>query len=386
MLEPKNRKLEWILSAIFGVGSVALMLFSFAYFSNQGNEVVLERNDRDVSDNSSVGAGKTEEQQDLEVGLDDVEEKYSDIADLKANLKDQVLFSLGSQEVTATTKVPLGWSIAASASVEPDPPVGDSDPPAGDDNPPVGDDHPPVADDDPLPPPDPPSFEEIKVDTLINYTGATIGQRNGTVVLKAELSETDTPAGDLSGNEIVFILSDGISTQLATATTDSSGTAQVSTPVSLPAGFYDINATFEGDGHYLGSSTEVPFVIWEAIAGLNISGRGWLTEDSEKVNFGFNAKYTKNSDVPRGQLRLVDRSGESDLNIYTEGFNWLVVTSDNLALLQGSASLNGESGYSFELLVSDNGTPGKGKDFFELSIFGVPVASGLIDNGNIVVR
>jgi hypothetical protein len=387
MLEPENRKLEWVLSAIFGVGSVVFILVFFAYFSNQADTVGPERNHRrTVSENGPVKAGQTQGQPDSKGQLDDPEEKHPGIASSKAGSKDQhrealsrevVLAALGRQEATLTIDV----SGSPEAPFKIGQLVGTSSPNAIT-----------RGDDDHSPGPEKPSSDQpapavvSKESTLLSYTGDTVGQRNSTVVLKAELFETEAPRGDVSGNEVVFTVTDGISTQIATAITDSNGTAQVSTPVSLPAGLYDIKVAFVGDDYRLGSSTEASFVAWEAIAGLNINGSGWLAEDSEKVSFGFSIKYTKKSDVPQGQLQIVDKSKESGLDIQTEGFNWLVVTSDNLALLQGSASLNGESGYLFEMLVSDNGTPGKGKDFFELSIYGVPVASGLIDGGNIVIQ
>lgn len=392
MLRLENKKLEWGLSALFGIVSIAIMMAAFFYFNNQGSKVVQERTDRDVSDNGPV---KSRRKQDAVVELDDVEKVHSDIANLRASLKDQKgdlpdselgPSSPDSLELAVFSKSPRkplapgGGSIPSSASPEPDELVGD------DDLFPSPSLRPSEMPDDLLPSVDVPPDEALTEETLLSYTGDTISERDEAVTLRAELSEPDAPGGDLSGNEIVFTLSDGIRTQLATAITDPKGRAQVLTPISLPAGFYNIKAQFAGDNHYLGSSTEVPFVVWEAIAGLSINGRGRLTEESEKASFSFSVEYTKKSDAPLGKVQLVDKSGKSDLDIYAEGFNWLIVTADNLALLQGSASLNGKSGFLFELLIADNGTPGKGKDFFELSIYGVPVASGLIDSGNIVVN
>ncbi len=400
MLKPKNIKLEWVLMALFGIGSVAFLLVALAYVSNQGNQIAPEPTGREITEDSPSAVKQAQKQQEADAQPDDAQEKRLAEAGLKGDKV--VAFSLKSQEIAALpeasgapeTKIEIDEPIESDGRIDPDKPIEtDQAPkpgePAETDNPSVIGD----GDEEPLPPADPdgeedppPVPEPSKEDTFLSYTGETISQRNSTAILQAELLETEAPAGDLSGNKVIFTLSDGARTQVATAITDADGQAEVSTLVSLPAGPYELQADFAGGSHLAGSSTDVPFVIWEAIDGLNVSGRGWLTDDSEKVSFGFSAKYAKDSEVPLGQLQLVDRSGESDLNIRTEGFNWLVVSSDNLAFLQGQASVNGVSGYSFELLVSDNGTPGKGKDFFELSIYGLTIVSGFIDGGNIAVH
>lgn len=125
-------------------------------------------------------------------------------------------------------------------------------------------------------------------------------------------------------------------------------------------------------------------MIWEP--GPHINGGGWLLDEGKKTNFGFTAKYAKDSDVPLGQLQAVGRSGATDLNVHAEGFNWLVANAAGVALLQGSASVNGQTSLPFDLIVSDNGTPGKDSDTFELTVIGIPPISGVIKGGNIVVR
>ncbi len=325
MFRLENRKLEWGLSAFFGIVSVTIMLAAFIYINGQGNKIVHERTDRNGSDSGLVKAGKAREQQDAGDGLDNTEKVHSDIANLRAILKDQNKdlppselgqSSSDSLELAVLLKaprkplVPSDGSIPSSTSPETDESVGD------DDLLPSPDLHPSEVPDDPVPSPDLPPDEAPIAEALLSYTGDTVSERNEPVILRAQLSEPGVRDGDLSGNEILFTLTDGVRTQLATATTDSFGTAQVLTPISLPAGFYDIKATFAGDDHYLSSSTEIPFVVWEAITGLNIKGRGRLAEESEKASFSFAAKYTKKSDAPLGQLQFVDRSGESDISIY----------------------------------------------------------------------
>ncbi len=304
---------------------------------------------------------------------------YSDVANLSTVLVDdnqipvpnrEVRFALGSQDITVTTDI-LG---RAQALLVIDQPWGIKNLTIS-----FG------GDEQYLPSTTQCLFEVAKEDTLLGYAGETISKRNNSSVLRAQLSETDTPVGDLNGKQIVFTLTDGISTQIATTTTDQNGLAQITTLITVPAGLYNISASFSGGDYYLDSlSANTPYVVWEPIDGTNISGGGWLIKTGEKTNFGFTAKYKKNEDWLQGQLQVVDRS--TDTSIHADGFDWLVVTTDDVAMLQGMATINGVSGHSFRMIVQDQGTPGKGKDTFELQVDGLTLVSGVLDGGNIVVH
>ena len=305
--------------------------------------------------------------------------QYSDLAQLAASLTDsngdpvvgkEIAFTLGTQAATGTTDA----SGSAQATIAIDQPAGSKVLNMSFDG-----------NGNYLPSSSSEAFVVATEDTLLNYFGEAISKKDTTATLRAQLSEPDVSVGDLSGKEIVFTITDGTNNQIVSGTTDSSGVAEISVGMINPSGLYDISAAFEGDQyHGPSSSARTPFVIWEP--GPHINGGGWLLNEGKKTNFGFTAKYTKDSNVPLGQLQVVDRSGATDLNIHAEGFNWLVATADDIALLRGSAIVNGQTSLPFELLVSDNGAPGKGSDTFELNIFGLPPISGVIDGGNIVVR
>lgn len=95
------------------------------------------------------------------------------------------------------------------------------------------------------------SFEILKEDSSLDYTGPISAPSGSTITLSAELSEIDEEIGDLEGKRIIF----QIAGQEFTATTDSQGIAEVETTLSgVPAGTYSLTCEFEGDALYLSSS------------------------------------------------------------------------------------------------------------------------------------
>ena len=64
----------------------------------------------------------------------------------------------------------------------------------------------------------------------------------------------------------------------------------------------------------------------------------------------------------------------------------LVLNSSGIAYLTGYASVNGDPGHSFLLIVHDNGSPGRGNDTFRLDVDGVTVADGTLSDGNVRIH
>lgn len=86
------------------------------------------------------------------------------------------------------------------------------------------------------------------------------------------------------------------------------------------------------------------------------------SEVLDKTNFGFNAKYKKNETVPTGQLQFQVR--ELDINFHSSSYDWLVIPSDNVAVLKGAGTINGMGDYPFMLWAGD-GAP----DTFRMMIW-----------------
>jgi hypothetical protein len=96
-------------------------------------------------------------------------------------------------------------------------------------------------------------------------------------------------------------------------------------------------------------------------------------------NFGFNV-YRKNVTSPvRGQLNYHNKTTGEHIKSVTIG---TLTISGNTATFSGTCTNNGLP-CTFTVTVQDNGNPGRGKDTFHISGFGVTPNGGTLSGGNI---
>jgi len=317
----------------------------------------------------------------------DVTGDYSGLVRLKASLIDEnglplmgktIRFALGGQEVTAETDI-LG---GAETLVKLDQPAGAKTLDIS------------FAGDSEHLPSMMTSVFDIRRETLTaSYQGDAITQRHHTVILKAQLAETDTPVGDLSGRIITFVIDSSLTAQTAIAVTDASGQATTTATVDLPADVYKVRAVFAGDENYLpANSAGSPYVVWEPIVGLSAKGSGKLNKvGSKETEFGFNVKYTNESPYPKGKLEyeeeFIGANGKKqEIEFEGEWIDWLLV-SGNMTIFEGRGRFEHQADiHVFRVIAIDNGKPGAGVDSFELYVDGLPFASGTLTKGDIIVK
>jgi hypothetical protein len=102
-------------------------------------------------------------------------------------------------------------------------------------------------------------------------------------------------------------------------------------------------------------------VVYDPDGGF-VTGGGWFDSPAGAyqhdpdltgtVNFGFNTKYKNNSIEPTGETNIQLDAG--DLHFKSTSYEWLVVVGD-LAIYQGEGEVDGEAGYSFTVMVVDDG-------------------------------
>jgi len=118
------------------------------------------------------------------------------------------------------------------------------------------------------------------------------------------------------------------------------------------------------------------------------SGGGWIPgASSPKNTFGFWSEYRAEWTGPQGEVSFNDHA---DTKVKAAGVNRLEITGST-ATVTGTATVNGSSGYRFQLTIADDGTPGHGSDTFDLRLTADldPLwtyrATGTLRGGNIVV-
>ncbi len=114
------------------------------------------------------------------------------------------------------------------------------------------------------------------------------------------------------------------------------------------AALYTVTVTVTDAYGESGSGTTTA-VVYDPSAGF-VTGGGRITDSTgSSNNFGFVAKYQSGGTMPVGSLEYQHAGG----NFHAKSFSYLVVSSGT-ATLAGSGTLDGVSGYSFVLTVTDN--------------------------------
>ncbi len=121
-----------------------------------------------------------------------------------------------------------------------------------------------------------------------------------------------------------------------------------------------------------------------------VTGGGWIiTPGLEKKNtFGFEAKCTDEGLQGNVEAQLHD----DKVNLKSDPPSTITALAvvGNTATIRGTARINGLDGYLFELVVVDNGEPGKDNDTVSLTfspaVNGLGGFSGTLNGGNIQVQ
>lgn len=117
-----------------------------------------------------------------------------------------------------------------------------------------------------------------------------------------------------------------------------------------------------------------------------VSGGGWIN-DPGKRTFAASAEYNAGASAPSGHLRYDDGLGTK---VKSESVTRLVIDGGR-AVVHGTATVNGQSGYTFQVEAVDNGEPGR-NDTFRLTVTKAsdPLyryeTDGTLGGGNIKVR
>ncbi len=113
-----------------------------------------------------------------------------------------------------------------------------------------------------------------------------------------------------------------------------------------------------------------------------VTGGGWISVGNSRANFGFNAGFKGGSTTPDVHLNYIDHdSGRkvkaTSITVYVVGR-----TAATSRHLEGSAEVDGKTGYTYVVDVDDEGEPGR-NDTFSISLNDGYAAAGALDGGNI---
>ncbi len=200
-----------------------------------------------------------------------------------------------------------------------------------------------------------------------------------------------------AGTELSFSATDslsGVSTVVGSLTNTTGESKEVSSGFIPLPGVYTlvVNAIDRADNMVAGDP--VFFVVYDPKGGF-ATGGGWFNPDSNstlpggRANFGFEAKYKNGNATGNLEFQYKD----ADINLKSMTIDWIVISGVS-AQFQGTGTINGTGLYTFRVLAKDNGEPGAGVDYFDISIWNgtntnadpYHKAKNILEGGNIVVH
>jgi len=111
-----------------------------------------------------------------------------------------------------------------------------------------------------------------------------------------------------------------------------------------------------------------------------VTGGGWIVPPSgAHGNFAV-AGGIKNNGF-WGHLEYIDHG--TGLKVHGTGVTAYVVTGPTTRHIEGTAEVNGQPGFTYQVDVADNGEPGRNVDTFAISLSNGYMASGFLSGGNI---
>ena len=164
----------------------------------------------------------------------------------------------------------------------------------------------------------------------------------------------------------------------------SAGTLSATIGTDVSPGVYTVGVRARDGAGNWSAVADAYLVVYDPTGGY-ATGGGWIVPGSassdagdllpgldgtSRANFGFVVKYASGaSTVPGGSLQFTYSAGS--LRLHSTAMDWLVVTNENWAKFQGSATIDGRSGvYPFRLAARDGDTAGGTQsDRLALSIY-----------------
>ena len=113
-----------------------------------------------------------------------------------------------------------------------------------------------------------------------------------------------------------------------------------------------------------------------------VTAGGWITgtPSGAKANFGLVARDPAS---PSGNVNYVDHG--TGMHVKSTSITAYVIVDADTRRIQGTAEIDGVAGFTFVVVVSDLGEPGK-NDTFSISLSSGYAASGTLGGGNVQIH
>jgi hypothetical protein len=114
-----------------------------------------------------------------------------------------------------------------------------------------------------------------------------------------------------------------------------------------------------------------------------VTAGGWITGTPSgiRANFGLNAR---DPGAPSGQVNYVDHGLQ--MHVKSTSITSYTIVNATTRQIQGTCTIDGVAGFTFTVVVVDNGEPGVGSDTFSITLSNSYSASGTLGGGNVRIH
>ena len=199
-----------------------------------------------------------------------------------------------------------------------------------------------------------------------------------TLVINGQTSSSSGGTNSITVNAIDLTTIDGIRIIISSASSDvTCVTTTATTATATVTVTTTVTTTTTASQTQTTTSQPVDFM----------TGGGFIIVNGAHANFGFNAGYKPSKTTVSGQLTYIDHgTGMKAKATSIDRYYNPNGSTGTTRTFSGQAEVNGVSGFYFTVTVTDNGEPGKGNDYFSITLTGPNFyyhQGGTLGGGNI---
>src|SRR5213594_2556931 len=183
-----------------------------------------------------------------------------------------------------------------------------------------------------------------------------------TLVINEQTSSSSGGTNSITVNAIDLTTIDGIRIIISSASSDVTCVTTTATTATATATVTTtVTTTTTASQTQTTTSQPVDFM----------TGGGFIIVNGAHANFGFNAGYKPGKTTVSGQLTYIDHgTGMKAKATSIDRYYNPNGSTGTTRTFSGQAEVNGVSGFYFTVTVTDNGEPGKGNDYFSITLTG----------------
>ena len=187
------------------------------------------------------------------------------------------------------------------------------------------------------------------------------GTANSILLTGTVQQSGDGALGDLSKAAVSVSLVPAVSStpSIPCAVINTNGSLKA-TCANVPVNAYTVQWTLSGN-YYAGPQVNTVLAVYDPSLGF-VTGSGRLVQNGVAAEFSISVKYQKDGKLSGGGVTYIEHRATGDFTVRSTALTSMSIVGTT-AVVQGQASVNGTGAYPLQVVVTDNGEPGRNDTF-----------------------